>query len=1107
MNKTKIINAAQKAVQKGQYDKAISLYQKLVEDDPKDVRTLLKIGEIHTKKGDKTEAKKIYKRVGESYSEQGFFQKAVAVYKQALKYDARDVEVMLKLAELFEQLGVMNDAMAQYQAVAALHDKSGNTKDALKYLARMVELDPENVAARVRLAETYSRENMVEDAVEHFDKAAEVLRKQDRIGDYMKVVERLVYHDQTRIDLIKDLARRYLERADTKRALAKLQIAFKAKPRDEETLQLLAKSFQDLGQPKKTVFVYKELAKIYQETGRLDEARAVYGQILELEPDDVEASEGLKAAAPAFGAPAFGAPAFGGGFANAFGGAAGFGAAPEPAPAFGAAAPFGAPAHQPQPIGFGSSTPGSSAFGAPAASPFNSPAVANAFGAPAAPAFGAPAPAFGVVAGSAIPGSGGQFGPSFPHTGEMPAFGASQASAPQFGQAFPQTGFMGAFDASQLRAGFGVSPGAPGFPSPAIIPAPPPATPSPIAFRNPLADAPQKPFSPVESRTPAPPPRAGSAVIAARVIGKPIAKAPPPLKGQKPENLEISKLLTETDVYIKYGLKDKAIEHINRLLTLDPLHIDAYYKLRDIHLGARDGARAAEAVANILKIYAHIGDEDRVEALRAELRGLAPGHPLAQPGVIPPPPTASELASASAKDDVAVDIDIDIDDDDVDAAEPEAAEDADEPMMVASADELDDEPGVEMEIRGEDEGQGGPAEDLDDEPMPYQDDGMPGFQTGDIQNVNEAMFGLFGESRPAVPVPDVVAAQSPFARTASALNRFDARLADAPDEDEPVFGMAAVDEPADEDRTPVPGSVRAAPVRAEPDSPTERITQIPGPRMPEPYVTSDRATEDALMRDSLFSSEEEDGEPEADADAGATPLDEQPLLTAEEAEAALAGLDEALDELELGEAGGLDELEEEDSGDVSAQALMGMGTQDIEAQRVAYESYFAQSSEAGQTETADHALGADLDLVGEARSPRQTVPIAAPDPEPVDELSEADFAELEEPIEAAPTESYQTPGDAFDDSVPTGDVAGHYDSGRNGELHFEAREASEEEAVAAVPEIDEEIEGELDEADFLLSQSMLDEARENLLEILEKKPLYPRALAMLEDVEKQLGMR
>ena len=458
-NKNKIINVAQKHIQRGQYDKAIRELNKLIEEDPRDVRTLLKIGDIYSKKGDREEATKVYRRVAEFYAEQGFFLKAVAVYKQILKYDPDELEVTFKLAELYEHLGLTQEAMAQYQNVAIIHDESGNSREALTVLARMVELDPTNVASRVRLAEAYSRENMIAEAIEEFALASDTLKSQNRTADYVKVAERLVYHDPSRLDVIKELARDYMGRADNKRALAKLQLAFKADPRDVETLNMLASAFLELGQLPKTVFVYRELAKLYDDTGQRDDARVVYRRILELQPGDQQASEALGLAPPV-----------------------------------------------PQPV-------------------------------PSAPVVGVQTPA---------------------------------------------------------------SP--PAQPAVAAIPAAPP-------------------------------------------VARAIRRVSAPVRAANAD--QTAKLLTETDVYIKYGLKDKAIEHLRKVLELDPEATAAYEKMRDIHKNANDTARAGEAIASLMRLQHRLGDPMAVEVARQQLAGLVPSHPLATPG-------------ANLEGDEGVDIDIDM---------------------------------------------------------------------------------------------------------------------------------------------------------------------------------------------------------------------------------------------------------------------------------------------------------------------------------------------------------------------------------------------------------------------------------------------------------------
>src|SRR5882757_649691 len=297
------MDAARKFVDKGQIDKAVKEYLRIVQEDPKDVRVWLKIGDLYAKKGAKQDATDTYLKVARFYHEQGFFVKAVAVYKQILKLDPRLVDVILKLAELYRQLGLMSDAMQHFESVAAHFHREGNTKEALVTVKKLVDLDPENIATRIKLAELYSKERLIDDAAIEFQVACEQLRRQGRQDDFLKVAERLLWHKPDNQSLNRELAGLYLRRNDPRRALQKLQACFKADPRDVETLGLLAQAFQALDQKAKTVSVLKELARIHVENKHKEHAGEVFRKILELLPGDADAIAFLGPNAPAAARP------------------------------------------------------------------------------------------------------------------------------------------------------------------------------------------------------------------------------------------------------------------------------------------------------------------------------------------------------------------------------------------------------------------------------------------------------------------------------------------------------------------------------------------------------------------------------------------------------------------------------------------------------------------------------------------------------------------------------------------------------------------------------------------------------------------------------------
>ena len=298
VDRTKVLAAAQKHLSKGQYDRAIAEYRKLVEADPRDVRTWLKIGDLYTRKGSHREATETYQRVADHYATQGFFLKAVAVYKQILKLQPQRLDVQLKLAEMYENLQLVSDALQTYEQVAQAYMKAGEVERALSTLGRMAELDPDNIPVRIRYAEGLSKAGRTDEAANEFEAGAELLREQGRMDDYLKVAERLLYHRPADVALARELAELYLQRNDAKRALAKLQLCFKQNPKDVGTLELLARAFHVLGQTPKTVSVYREMARIHQEANRPEERARILKKILELDPQDAEARQALASFAP-----------------------------------------------------------------------------------------------------------------------------------------------------------------------------------------------------------------------------------------------------------------------------------------------------------------------------------------------------------------------------------------------------------------------------------------------------------------------------------------------------------------------------------------------------------------------------------------------------------------------------------------------------------------------------------------------------------------------------------------------------------------------------------------------------------------------------------------
>jgi tetratricopeptide (TPR) repeat protein len=296
IDREKILVSAQKYVEKKKYDRAVAEYQKIIQEDPNDARILLKIGDLQSKMDAYADAVSTYERVGKFYASQGFSLKAIAVYKQIREIIARHVpkledqysHITPKLAELYQQLGLTSDALAALDEVATRLQRQGREKEAIDIFRKIVDLDPTNPLPHLRLAEALSRAKDVDGAVAEFGLAAGQLVKLGRRDDALKVIDRLLHH-RADAEHARVAAELYLARSgpnDGMQALAKLQICFQANPRDLDTLGLLARAFNQIGQANKAIEVQKETARLARDTGNTQLFQELLAKLLKLAPND-----------------------------------------------------------------------------------------------------------------------------------------------------------------------------------------------------------------------------------------------------------------------------------------------------------------------------------------------------------------------------------------------------------------------------------------------------------------------------------------------------------------------------------------------------------------------------------------------------------------------------------------------------------------------------------------------------------------------------------------------------------------------------------------------------------------------------------------------------
>jgi tetratricopeptide (TPR) repeat protein len=298
MNTNKNVAAAQKYMRKGQYKKAIAEYEKVLKEAPADVRARLNLANLYYRQKDLDRAVDSFLKVARVYEDGGFTLKAIAVYKQVLKIVPDREELFVALASNYQQHGLLNEAAAQYREALRLLEGKGDQLGKLNVIRQILELDPENLPDRLRLAEAYSALGQITDSVREFRRVAETLERLGYTEDFQRTAERLLYHQPDDAAMAKRVAASYVAAQHPQKALSKLKTAFRAGPRDLEVLGTLADAFNQLGQTHKAVTVLKEMARLYDKSGLENERNECLMEILVLNPDDASARRVVAPRAP-----------------------------------------------------------------------------------------------------------------------------------------------------------------------------------------------------------------------------------------------------------------------------------------------------------------------------------------------------------------------------------------------------------------------------------------------------------------------------------------------------------------------------------------------------------------------------------------------------------------------------------------------------------------------------------------------------------------------------------------------------------------------------------------------------------------------------------------
>jgi len=267
-DKTLIMKEAQKFLSRGQIDKAISEWEKLIKESP-DGNTFNIIGDLYLKKGDKKNAIESFHQAAKFFRDEGFSLKALALYKKLLNINSSDPEALFALGQLNEEKGLSTDAIKYYLAAADALAKEGKKDRLLEIYEKILSLSPSNIPLRNKVAEIFLKEGLTSGASKEYIFIAEIYAEKGNIKESEDYYRKVLKIQPLNKEALLGLVRLY-------------ELSGRPEIADETLKEACALLPDDTG----VLFRHAEILLSRGETGNAGERLR---EILEKEPDNIGA--------------------------------------------------------------------------------------------------------------------------------------------------------------------------------------------------------------------------------------------------------------------------------------------------------------------------------------------------------------------------------------------------------------------------------------------------------------------------------------------------------------------------------------------------------------------------------------------------------------------------------------------------------------------------------------------------------------------------------------------------------------------------------------------------------------------------------------------------
>lgn len=208
------LRKAEKLLRQGKLDLAIAEYRAVIDDQPSDWNTANTLGDLYFRAGQLDKAIAQYNDIAAHLANEGFFPKAVALYKKILKIKPDEERAMWHLGNISARQGLLVEARANFLALAKRRQSRGDTRGEAEVRIRLGDLDGADLETRLAGARARAELGDPKTAVDRLKQYAADLREKGKDTDALRLLTEAAELDPEDMSLRELLVQAYVTRGD-----------------------------------------------------------------------------------------------------------------------------------------------------------------------------------------------------------------------------------------------------------------------------------------------------------------------------------------------------------------------------------------------------------------------------------------------------------------------------------------------------------------------------------------------------------------------------------------------------------------------------------------------------------------------------------------------------------------------------------------------------------------------------------------------------------------------------------------------------------------------------------------------------------------------------